>query len=142
MRIVSETDLSERISFKLSEQRHKLDWWILPLILQIARQQGVTVPIQIFPSSKTSLFLNINQNWKFLCEQRTKKEKEWAEYGKLIWNISNFKTWNDLELRLLIISLLYFIMNTMVGRKLKQVKAYVLYIPLQQILMDTYSVSN
>lgn len=125
MRIVSETDLSERISFNLSEQRHKLDWWILPLILQIACQHGVTVPIQSFSSSKTSLFLNINQSWKFLCEQRTKKEKEWAEYGKHIWNISNFKTWSDLELRLLIISLLYFIMNTMVGSKLKQVKAYV-----------------
>lgn len=125
MQIISETDLSERIFFKLSEQRYKLGWWMLPLILQITCQQGVTVPIQSFSSSKTSLFLKINQKGKFLCEQRTKQQKEWAEYGKHIWNVSNFKTWNDLELRLLIISLLYFIMNGMVGGKLRQVKAYV-----------------
>lgn len=125
MRIISETDLSERIFFKLSEQRYKLGWWILPLILQITCQQGVAVPIQSFSSSKTSLFLNINHKGKFWCEQKTKKQREWAEYGKHIWNISNFKTWNDLELRLLIIFLLYFIMNAMVVSKLRQVKAYV-----------------
>lgn len=57
MRIISETDLSERIFFKLSEQRDKLGWWILPLILQITCQQGVTVPIQNFLFFKSFIIL-------------------------------------------------------------------------------------